>query len=201
MLSTHEFVAFALTAVLAQGCYQKSRLALTPVRSQVYSERDAERLREELARAPAGEPVGQATLTSATSARAPEAPVPIAVPRDVLDACHMPLDDVDRAPKFDTDRIVLKNADRQMLASLGRCLSTGPLAFRDIEIIGHADPRGDDDYNYGLGAMRAGTVAAQLEANGVHTSRIRVISRGSTEAQGTDEATWAFDRRVDIVLR
>ena len=43
-----------------------------------------------------------------------------------------------------------------------------------------------------------GMDAAHLK--GMPGGKIAVTSRGEMDAKGTDEATWARDRRVDVVL-
>jgi peptidoglycan-associated lipoprotein len=67
-------------------------------------------------------------------------------------------------------------------------------------VIGHADPRGDAEYNYLLGQRRADGVRSAVVSAGLAVERISTTSRGEIEAQGGDEAGWALDRRVDVVL-
>jgi outer membrane protein OmpA-like peptidoglycan-associated protein len=52
-----------------------------------------------------------------------------------------------------------------------------------------------------LGGSRADTVKAFLTMKGVPGGRIATTSRGEMEARGTGEASWAADRRVDVLLR
>ncbi len=42
----------------------------------------------------------------------------------------------------------------------------------NIEVQGHTDPRGTDEYNMALSERRAGTVASYLEAQGIAASRV-----------------------------
>ena len=54
-----------------------------------------------------------------------------------------------------------------MLEQVARCLTTGPLKGRHVELIGRADPRGEVEYNMILGESRASTVNKYLAALGV----------------------------------
>jgi len=87
-----------------------------------------------------------------------------------------------------------------VLDAIARCFVGGPLTGRGMKLIGHADPRGEHEYNFGLGQKRAGSVGAYLAVKGLDNSRQQVSSKGDTDAIGTDEAGWARDRKVDIFL-
>jgi peptidoglycan-associated lipoprotein len=66
--------------------------------------------------------------------------------------------------------------------------------------VGHADPRGDEEYNLALGGRRADAVADALAQRRLSRNQISTTSRGEMEASGTDEPSWAKDRRVDVTL-
>jgi peptidoglycan-associated lipoprotein len=66
--------------------------------------------------------------------------------------------------------------------------------------VGHADPRGGSDYNMTLGQSRADSVAMYLVKKGMDKSKAESSSRGAMDATGSDEPTWARDRRVDMML-
>ena len=51
-----------------------------------------------------------------------------------------------------------------------------------------------------LGESRAESVRRYLHDLGVQAERLRATSRGEIDATGTDEGSWARDRRVDIDL-
>jgi peptidoglycan-associated lipoprotein len=87
-----------------------------------------------------------------------------------------------------------------VLDALARCFVTGPAKGRNMKVIGHADPRGEHEYNFALGQRRAGSVGAYLSTKGMDASRVQASSKGDTDATGTDEAGWARDRKVDILL-
>lgn len=89
---------------------------------------------------------------------------------------------------------------RAALDALARCFSEGPLKGHGMRLIGHADPRGEVEYNLALGHRRAGSVAEYLAERGVARARLSSSSRGDFDATGTDEGGWARDRKVDVVL-
>jgi peptidoglycan-associated lipoprotein len=68
---------------------------------------------------------------------------------------------------------------------------------RSVQLIGHTDPRGTDEYNLALSDRRAQSVKSYLERLGIPTARMKTLARGEIDATGTDEAGWAKDRRVD----
>ena len=123
----------------------------------------------------------------------------IAVSEEVMKACKLNLGAVEKAPKFAFDKSDLQAADFAVLDQIGDCFTTGPLKDVKMQLVGRADPRGSHAYNDALGMRRAKEVAAYLERFGLDTSRMDVTSRGKRDALGRDAATWAIDRRVDIV--
>lgn len=86
------------------------------------------------------------------------------------------------------------------LDALARCFVTGPLKGRAMRLVGHADPRGETDYNLALGQKRAGSVAEFLNKKGLDKAHVETLSKGAFEATGTDEQGWARDRKVEVVL-
>lgn len=125
----------------------------------------------------------------------------INVSEEILARCNMHFDNVDKAPKFEFDKSDLLPADYDVLKQIADCLTSGPLQGENLNLVGRADPRGTKAYNEKLGMRRANTVAIHLEQLGVASTRMERASRGELDAIGTDEASWAIDRRVDISLR
>jgi peptidoglycan-associated lipoprotein len=117
---------------------------------------------------------------------------------DLRSACGIA--DTGAAPKFDFDSALLSAPDRSELDQLAKCMTTGPLTGKNVELTGRADPRGESEYNMNLGASRANAVEHYLAQLGIAGSRLTATSRGSLDAQGHDDATWAVDRRVDLSL-
>jgi peptidoglycan-associated lipoprotein len=138
----------------------------------------------------------------------PIAPVPVEQPQpttivvseDILRACSMNLDAIDKAPKFDFDKSDVLPEQTDVLKQVADCFTTGPLKDARLQLVGRADPRGSVAYNNGLGMRRANQVATDLEKLGVDPSKIGRTSRGKLDARGREEASWAIDRRVDILL-
>lgn len=90
--------------------------------------------------------------------------------------------------------------DEVVLKKLADCFATGPLKGRLMRLVGHADPRGEAEYNMVLGGRRADNVASAISQQGLAAKQITTTSRGELDATGTNEASWAKDRRVDVVL-
>ncbi|HWA77504.1 MAG TPA: OmpA family protein [Polyangiaceae bacterium] len=101
---------------------------------------------------------------------------------------------------FAFDSANVRPQDHAVLKKLADCFATGPLKGRRMRLVGHADPRGDEEYNRVLGQRRADNVKNAVSAEGLSASQMETVSRGEDDANGTDEIGWAKDRRVDIVL-
>jgi peptidoglycan-associated lipoprotein len=141
--------------------------------------------------------------------RAPEAVVTttsapvkrhVQVGDDLAKICAIQFDDARRAPKFDFDDADLLPADRDVLEQIAKCVTTGPLMGKKLALVGRADPRGATEYNMVLGGHRAETVRSYLSHLGVDANGMTETSRGELDAEGTDEASWSVDRRVDVLL-
>lgn len=102
--------------------------------------------------------------------------------------------------RFDFNSAQLAPAARDTLDKLVKCFNEGAGKGHNINLVGHADPRGPETYNVGLGSRRAGAVETYLKSKGLDETRMETSSRGEMDATGTDEAGWARDRRVDIIL-
>jgi len=72
-----------------------------------------------------------------------------------------------------------------------------------IDIVGHADSRGTDEYNLGLSRERASNVARYLIDRGVLPARLYVEGRGEAQpiASNDTAAGQAANRRVEITIR
>ena len=101
---------------------------------------------------------------------------------------------------FAFDSANVQPADRVVLQKLAVCFTTGPLKGRQMGLVGHADPRGDFDYNMVLGGKRSENVKRVIVIEGMEAGRVATTSRGEMDATGTDETSWTQDRRVDVVL-
>src|SRR3546814_10019432 len=68
--------------------------------------------------------------------------------------------------------------------------------------LGHCDERGTREYNLALGDRRANATKNYLASRGVDASRMTTISYGKERpvAMGSDEASWAQNRRAVTVV-
>jgi len=107
---------------------------------------------------------------------------------------------VGSAPRFAFDSDDLGDPERHILGLVARCFTGGPLRGRAMKLTGHADPRGEEEYNMSLGASRATNVKSYLGSRGVDVRKISDTSRGELDATGDEEGSWARDRRVDVDL-
>jgi peptidoglycan-associated lipoprotein len=71
-----------------------------------------------------------------------------------------------------------------------------------IQIEGHCDERGTNEYNMALGDRRANAVRNYLNKMGIEKSRMDVISYGEERPSdpGHDEAAWSRNRRAAFVV-
>ncbi|MEO8569967.1 MAG: OmpA family protein [Ginsengibacter sp.] len=72
----------------------------------------------------------------------------------------------------------------------------------NIEVQGHTDPRGSDEYNMGLSERRAGAVADYLKGQGIVASRVTTKGYGESApayTNDTDEGM-AQNRRVEFLI-
>ena len=148
--------------------------------------------------APAANPVADAPST--TSAPANPAKMAVNLDEAILKACNLKFANTEEAPKFDFDSEQLSDAEKAILEQVAKCLTTGPLKGRAVDLVGRADPRGETEYNMTLGAKRARSVHTFLGGLGVSGDKLRDTSRGELDAKGTDEEGWRKDRRVDVRL-
>jgi peptidoglycan-associated lipoprotein len=138
-----------------------------------------------------------------TVTSAPGTPAKSAVNVDdaITKACNLKFSDESQAPKFDFDSESLSPAEKDILQQIAKCLTTGPLKGRAVDLVGRADPRGETEYNMTLGAKRARAAHQFLASAGVAGDKLFDTSRGELDASGKDEEGWRKDRRVDVRLR
>jgi peptidoglycan-associated lipoprotein len=69
-----------------------------------------------------------------------------------------------------------------------------------VRLEGHADERGSREYNIGLGERRSQSVRRMLMIQGASAAQISTVSFGEERpaALGSDEDSWAQNRRVEI---
>lgn len=72
----------------------------------------------------------------------------------------------------------------------------------DIEVQGHTDSKGTDEYNMGLSEKRANAVASYLKGKGVPAGRVKIKGFGETAPVATNdtEEGRAQNRRVNFLI-
>ena len=104
-----------------------------------------------------------------------------------------------RSVYFDFDSTTVKDEFKPLITAHAKFLTTN--RGRKIVIQGNTDERGSREYNLALGQRRADSVKKMLELLGVRDSQIETVSFGEEKprAKGTDEGSYAENRRSDIV--
>jgi peptidoglycan-associated lipoprotein len=99
---------------------------------------------------------------------------------------------------FDFDSSALRPDALRTLAENAELIKQAPGIF--IQIEGHCDERGTQDYNFALGEKRALSVREHLIRLGVDGSRLITISYGEEDPvdPGHNEAAWARNRRCEF---
>jgi peptidoglycan-associated lipoprotein len=108
---------------------------------------------------------------------------------------------VARVILFDYDSYVIKPEYQNIVEAHARWMKANPT--RKLNIEGHTDERGGREYNLALGQRRAEAVRRALVLLGVPDSQIEAVSFGKEKpvAPGSDEASWAKNRRAEFAYR
>ncbi len=96
---------------------------------------------------------------------------------------------------FDTNSYVIKPGGYTELNRVAAVLNKYPQTR--IQVAGHTDSRGAEDYNQQLSEKRANAVKNVLIQNGVDGNRIQAIGYGESMPVSSD---YARNRRVEIVI-
>ncbi|MFN7959269.1 MAG: peptidoglycan-associated lipoprotein Pal [Holophagaceae bacterium] len=102
---------------------------------------------------------------------------------------------------FDYDKSDIKEGDRALLQGIADFMKAFPAAKLEIE--GHCDERGTNEYNLALGNKRAAAALAYLKTLGVDEARFTTISYGKEKPLCTEakEACWSQNRRGEFKLK
>ena len=100
---------------------------------------------------------------------------------------------------FDFDRADIRADSQSVVAAHAQYLAKNP--SQKVRLEGHADERGSREYNIGLGERRGQAVRRALLLQGVAEVQLSTVSYGEERpaAAGSDEQTYALNRRVEIV--
>jgi outer membrane protein OmpA-like peptidoglycan-associated protein len=101
---------------------------------------------------------------------------------------------------FDSNSATLKAGSFDELARVGKVLNQYPQTT--IQVAGHSDSTGSEDYNQKLSERRAQAAKNALVGEGVNPSRVSIIGYGEARpiADNSTEAGRAMNRRVTITI-
>lgn len=101
---------------------------------------------------------------------------------------------------FDFNMYDLKDEARNSLSVQAEWLSL----YKDVAVVieGHADERGTNAYNQGLGSRRANAVKDFLVERGIEAKRIKIVSYGEARPEVSEhtEEAWSKNRRSVTVV-
>ncbi len=99
---------------------------------------------------------------------------------------------------FDYDSSELKPQAKAKLETAADFLKRNPKV--SVQIEGHCDERGTNEYNQALGERRALAARRYLISLGINLDRIFTISYGEERpaVEGHDESAWKFNRRAEF---
>jgi len=100
---------------------------------------------------------------------------------------------------FEYDSAKIKEVSYVILDAVAATINNNPQIER-IAVQGHADERGDDDYNLRLTADRAASVVTYLIKKGVKATKLTSMGYGENCPMdpGHNEAAWEKNRRVEF---
>ncbi len=164
-----------------------------------------------LAAACGGKPAPEQPAPEPTPAPTPSpapAPPDHSAARDSAERARIARDSADRISavkadlaamiNFEYDQATVRSSDQGTLDRKAAILAANPNVR--IQISGHADERGSDEYNLALGNRRAAAAKRYLVGKGIDAARMEVVSYGEERplSQGSDEAAYAQNRRDEF---
>ena len=104
-----------------------------------------------------------------------------------------------RSVFFEFDSFVVGDQYRPLVEAHGRYLAGNRGAHATVQ--GNTDERGSREYNIALGQRRADAIKRMMTLLGAQDGQIETVSFGKEKPRnpGHDEASWAQNRRGDIV--
>ena len=102
---------------------------------------------------------------------------------------------------FDHDSFTLKPEFQGAVEAHAKYMAANKV--RKMAIEGHTDERGGREYNLALGQKRAEAVRRALGLLGATDAQVEAVSFGKEKpaAQGSDETSWAKNRRAELSYR
>lgn len=101
---------------------------------------------------------------------------------------------------FEYDQFTIKEGQKDTLKASAAYLKEKQGI--KIQVEGHCDERGSNEYNLGLGDRRANAVKKYLVDLGISQARISTVSFGEERpaVTGSDENSWKMNRRAEFVV-
>jgi len=101
---------------------------------------------------------------------------------------------------FDFDKYDIRPADTEILKGNSALLKKFPNL--KIQIEGHCDERGTNEYNLALGERRANSTKKYLSSLGITSDRVSTISYGEEKPMdpGHNEEAWTKNRRANFLI-
>ena len=102
--------------------------------------------------------------------------------------------------RFDYDKYDIRPGDAEVLKENAAVLKRYPTV--KIQIEGHCDERGTNEYNLALGERRSNSTKKYLTSLGISLDRVSTISYGEERPldSSSNEEAWAKNRRVHTIL-
>jgi len=124
---------------------------------------------------------------------------PTTVTEDLTTAASQSLESLESI-YFDFDSYILTDKSREILSRNAESMKKN--SSINIQVAGHCDERGSDEYNLALGEKRAKAAMNYISTLGVPASRLSIISYGKEKPAdpGQDEAAWAKNRRDEFIV-
>lgn len=105
---------------------------------------------------------------------------------------------------FDFDQIKIKSDYQKLLRQQSSCVMKALEARGDMimQIEGHADERGSEEYNLALGHRRANAIATSIMAYLSNSTLVRILSYGEEFPldSNSGKTAWDKNRRVEFTL-
>ena len=120
----------------------------------------------------------------------------------IVSACtHIPSDINGDQVFFAFDSAKISDDARDDLESQALYMKKNPDV--NVTVQGRCDERGSTEYNWALGALRAGNAAHVLIREGIEPERIKTVSYGKENPlyKGTGEKVWAKNRNATTVVK
>ena len=142
----------------------------------------------------APEPVAS---TPAPAPAATPAPAPVATEQPAPETDHR-RSTLEQRIHFDLDRADLSADARASLTAKAEILRSSPDLM--LQIDGHADERGSDEYNLALSKRRAAEAKRFLMGQGIDAARLETVGFGEEQPldPSSTESAWSVNRRDEF---